>query len=86
MNQRRGSIWWDGRERLLHAFGWAGEARATNSEGSIIVGQFHPLNQYNDPPTRHGASSYRYTAWDGHFEDLGAVPVPPQDDQKNYIS
>ena len=44
MNGRRGAIWWDGKERLLHPFGWAGEAWATNDVGSIIVGQFHPLN------------------------------------------
>ena len=73
MNGRRGAIWWDDKERLLHPFGWAGEAWATNDNGSIIVGQFHPLN------TNHvlqGASTYQWTAWDGHFEDLGALTTP----------
>ena len=86
MNGRRGVIWWDGKQRLLHAFGWAGEAWATNHEGSIIVGQFHPIDQNNNPLVRHGASTYKYTAWDGHFQDLGAVPVPLGGDQRNYLS
>jgi len=72
MNGRRGAIWWDGKERLLHAFGWAGEAWVTNDVGSIIAGQFHPLDA-SDP--RKGASSYLWTAWDGRFENLGAVPT-----------
>jgi uncharacterized membrane protein len=84
MNGRRGAIWWDGRERLVHAFGWAGEAWATNNVGSIIVGQFHPLDQNNT--LRHGASTYMYTAWDGFFADLGAVPIPIGGDQQEYIS
>jgi probable HAF family extracellular repeat protein len=83
MNGRRGAIWWDGKQRLVHAFGWAGEAWATNHEGSIIVGQFHPIDQFNN---LSGASTYKYTAWDGHFEDLGAVFVPIGGDQRNYIS
>jgi probable HAF family extracellular repeat protein len=84
MNGRRGAIWWDGKERLLHAFGWAGEAWATNDVGSIIAGQFHPLDA-NNPP-KQGASTYLWTAWDGHFADLGAVPIPPGGDPKGYIS
>ena len=83
MNGRRGAIWWDGKERLLHPFGWAGEAWATSSNGAIIVGQFHPSNTDN---LLQGASTYRWTAWDGRFEDLGAVPVPPGGDQRGYIS
>ena len=86
MNGRRGAIWWDGKERMLHAFGWAGEAWATNDVGSIIVGQFHPMDQYNRLYTGQGASTYMYTAWNGYFADLGAVPVPPGADPKNYIS
>jgi len=85
-NGRRGAIWWDGKERLLHPFGWAGEAWATNHNGSIIVGQFHPLDANNNPLIQHGASTYKWTAWDGHFEDLGAVPVPIGADQSNYLS
>ena len=83
---RRGAIWWDGRERLLHPFGWAGEAWATNDVGSIIVGQFHPLDANNSPLIGHGASTYKWTAWDGHFEDLGAAPIPIGIDQTNYLS
>jgi hypothetical protein len=86
MNSRRGAIWWDGRERLVHAFGWAGEAWATNDVGSIIVGQFHPLDQNNSPVVGHGASTYMYTAWDGAFADLGAVSIPIGGDQHEYIS
>jgi len=86
MNSRRGAIWWDGHERLLHPFGWAGEAWVTNAVGSIIAGQFHPLDANNAPITMHGASTYLWTAWDGHFEDLGAVKIPLGGDQSNYIS
>jgi uncharacterized membrane protein len=84
MNGRRGVIWWDGKERLLHAFGWAGEAWAVSAYGSIIVGQFHPMDSYNK--LGHGASTYMYTNWDGHFTDLGAVAVPIGGDQHNYLS
>lgn len=83
MGSRRGVVWWDGKERLLHPFGWAGEALATNDVGSIIVGQFHPLDANNNV---QGASTYLWTAWDGHFEDLGAVPVPIGGNQRNYLS
>jgi uncharacterized membrane protein len=69
---KHAAIWSDGRERLLHEFGWAGEAWATNDVGSIIVGQFHPMDQ-NNRPIDGGASTYLYTAWDGCFEDLRAV-------------
>jgi len=86
MNSRRGAIWWEGKERMIHAFGWAGEAWATNDVGSIIVGQFHPMDQFNNPLIRHGASTYKYTAWNGQFHDLGAVPVPIGEDQRNYLS
>ena len=83
MNGRRGAIWTDGKERLLHALGWAGEAWATNDVGSIIVGQFFPLNTNN---VLQGASTYKWTAWDGNFQDLGAVPVPPGGSPRDYIS
>ena len=84
MNERRGAVWWDGKERLLHPFGWAGEAWATNDVGSIIVGQFAPTDTNNQ--IAHGASTYRWTAWDGHFEDLGAVAIPIGGNQRNYVS
>ena len=44
------------------------------------------MDQFNNPLSFHGASSYKYTAWDGHFEDLGAVAVPIGGDRRNYIS
>jgi probable HAF family extracellular repeat protein len=72
LNGRRGAIWWDGKERLLHPLGWAGEAWATNDTGSIIVGQFDPSNTDN---VLEGASTYQWTAWDGNFEDLGTAPA-----------
>jgi probable HAF family extracellular repeat protein len=85
MNGRRGAIWWDGKQRLVHPFGWAGEAWVTNDNGSIIVGQFHPIDA-NNRAIQGGASTYLWTAWDGHFEDLGAVAIPIGGDQRNYIS
>ena len=79
-NMRIGAIFWNGLERLLHPFGWAGEARATNDNGSIIVGRTHPLlggHIPNAPPPYDGfqqyVATYMYTAWDGRFKDLGAV-------------
>jgi probable HAF family extracellular repeat protein len=86
INGRRGAVWWDGKERLLHAYGWAGEAWATNDVGSVIVGQFHPADAGNDPREGHGASTYLWTAWDGRFEDLGAVAVRFPVPQSEYIS
>jgi probable HAF family extracellular repeat protein len=77
-----GVIFWNGTERLLHAFGMAGEAFATNFNGAIIVGRGHPQGgSYLPNGTFRGAiTTYMYTAWDGRFEDLGAVlllvPVP----------
>ena len=67
---RQGVIFWDGTERLMHPFGLAGEAVAANNAGSIIVGRFDPTNSYTGyrKPT-----TYRYTEWDGKFEDLGAA-------------
>jgi probable HAF family extracellular repeat protein len=73
---RHGTIFWAGTERLLHPFGYAGEARATNQVGSIIVGRFHPENAYTPPKS---PTTYLYTSWDGKFEDLGAASLgtPP---------
>jgi probable HAF family extracellular repeat protein len=72
---RGGAIFWNGLERLLHAFGWAGEARFTNDVGSIIVGEYHPVGGGTLPngQTRPYVGTYLYTAWDGRFQDLGAV-------------
>jgi probable HAF family extracellular repeat protein len=63
-NQWRGAMWWQGLERLLHPFGWIGEALGINESGSVIVGTGHPAT------TGH---AYRFTAWDGQVEDLGAI-------------
>jgi uncharacterized membrane protein len=67
---RQGVMFWEGMERLLHPFGLAGEAVASNDVGSIIVGRYVPTNSYSGYrlPT-----TYRYTEWDGKFEDLGAA-------------
>jgi uncharacterized membrane protein len=67
---RQGVLFWEGTERLLHPFGLAGEAVAANNVGSIIVGRFDPTNSYTGYrlPT-----TYRYTEWDGKFQDLGAA-------------
>ena len=64
-NNWRGAAWWQSLERLLNPFGWIGVANAINNDGSVIVGTGTPVN------TRH---AYRYTAADGHIEDLGALP------------
>jgi probable HAF family extracellular repeat protein len=70
-----GAIFWRGLERFLHAFGRAGEAYATNFNGTVIVGRAHPLGGSYLPGGKFlpGVTTYLYTAWDGHFEDLGAV-------------
>jgi len=73
----RGAVWWQGLERLLNPFGWIGQAEGTNENGSVIVGRGHP-SAY-----RH---AYRFTAWDGHFEELGALPrglTADQSDQED---
>jgi uncharacterized membrane protein len=74
---RAGVIFWRGVERLLHPFGWAGEARAVNNDGSIIVAQWHPVPGTFLPDGSflryRRRTTYMYTAWDGRFEDLGAV-------------
>ena len=70
-------MWWQGMERLLNPFGWIGQAEGTNNNGSIVVGRGHPS------ASRH---AYRFTAWDGHFEELGALPrglTPDQKDQED---
>lgn len=60
---RRGAMWWQGIERLMHPFGWTGEALATNDSGTTIVGYGHPS------ASRH---AYLWTAW-GTLEDLGSL-------------
>jgi uncharacterized membrane protein len=68
-------------ERLLHPFGGAGEANATNFNGTVIVGRAHPLGGTYLPGGNFlaGATTYLYTAWDGRFEDLGPILTPRTD-------
>jgi hypothetical protein len=71
-NSRRGAIWVDGSERLVHLYGWAGEVRAVNDVASVIVGDYHPMSAtYVD--IGGGNTSYLYTAWDGQLLNLGGI-------------
>ena len=82
-NQYRGFVYYSGQLHLLHPWGWVGEARKTNDVGSIIVGR-GPLG-YAAPAL--AGTTYRYTAWDGRFEDLGAVwPGMPGINLDEYVS
>jgi len=72
-NSWRGAMWWQGMERLLNPYGWIGQAIGINYSGSVIVGTGHPA------PITH---AYRFTAWDGHVEDLGALERGITEDQK----
>jgi hypothetical protein len=73
----------DGIARLLHSYGWAGTAYATNDVGSTIVGRYHPTNAALDLPS---STTWRWSAWDGRLEDLGAVPLGPGIDKAEYAS
>jgi hypothetical protein len=68
---------------LIHAFGWAGEARFCNADCSIIVGAWNPqLGTYFPNGFFYTSkTTYRYTAWDGRFQNLGAayLGVPGQE-------
>ena len=68
-----GSIWWDGFQRLLHPFNGIGQVEGTNDVGSVLVGRGHPMSMTH---------AYRFTSWDGHVEDLGALK---RDDNGNGI-
>lgn len=59
-----GAIWWEGAERLMNPFNAIGLVQGTNDVGSVLVGRGHPMAMTH---------AYRFTAWDGHVEDLGAV-------------
>ncbi|HKE24482.1 MAG TPA: hypothetical protein VKB88_19095 [Bryobacteraceae bacterium] len=75
-NGRRGVVFWEGLERLLHPFGRAGEAFATNADGSVVVGRFSPgalVYLSSGSVAAPNATAYLYTAWNGQFTDLGAV-------------
>src|SRR5262249_42514759 len=59
-----GAVWQNGKERLLGAEGFVGEARAVNSNGTIIVGTGYPNSD---------GHAYRWSAAAG-FTDLGILP------------
>jgi uncharacterized membrane protein len=59
-----GTVWWDGMQRLLHVYNGIGQVEGVNDVGSILVGRGHPLAFTH---------AYRFTSWDGHVEDLGAL-------------
>ncbi len=61
-NPWRGVIWWQGTERLIHPYGWIGEAKNVNENGTVIVGRGH-AGSY-----RH---AYLWTPWEAI--DLGAL-------------
>jgi uncharacterized membrane protein len=63
-----GVIWWEGFERLMNPFNGIGQVIGINDNGSALVGIGHPL------ASRH---AYRFTSWDGHVEDLGALKRLP---------
>ena len=59
-----GTVWWEGMQRLLHPYNGIGMVEGANDVGSILVGRGHPMAFTH---------AYRYTSWDGHVEDLGAL-------------
>jgi uncharacterized membrane protein len=59
-----GTVWWEGMQRLLHPYNGIGQVEGSNDVGSILVGKGHPLAWTH---------AFRYTSWDGHVEDLGAI-------------
>lgn len=79
---RHGVVWWEGKERLIHPFGYAGTAAATNHNGSWIVGQWHPTNNQPDGL----ATTYKLGVWDGLLENLGAVRQNPIVDRTQATS
>jgi uncharacterized membrane protein len=76
---RRGAIWWRGSERLIHPFGWTGEAFVTNNVGSVIAGVGAPSDK---------RTTWLYTAWNGQTYDLGALEIGnnPLEIRGNYES
>ena len=59
-----GVVWWNGLERLMNPFAQIGQVEGINNSGSVIVGRGHPSNW---------GHAYRFTSWDGHVRDLGAL-------------
>jgi probable HAF family extracellular repeat protein len=80
---RSGVVFVDGIARLLHSYGWAGTAYATNDVGSTIVGRYHPSDASSTTET---STTWRWSAWDGKLEDLGAVPLKPGVNRSEYTS
>ena len=78
-NGRAGWIHMNGVGRFIHPYGWAGQAHATNDVGSTIVGKFFPYSTTS-------ATTWRWSAWNGLLEDLGAVPVLAPGDPTEYQS
>ena len=60
-----GVIWWDGLQRLMNPFNAVGQVEGANGSGSVLVGRGHPMAWTH---------AYRFTSWDSHVEDLGALP------------
>ena len=81
-DRHSGVVFVDGIARFVHPYGWAGEAAATNDVGSTIVGRFHPTNAAYET----SATTWRWSAWDGRLEDLGAVPLGPGINPGEYSS
>src|SRR4029453_18007301 len=75
--QRRGAVWWRGAERLIHPYGWAGEAAITNDVGSVIAGYGHPASS---------RTAWLYTAWNGQLYDLGFLKVGTGEVNPNLYS
>jgi hypothetical protein len=48
----------------MHPFNGIGQVEGINDVGSVLVGRGHPM------AWRH---AYKFTSWDGHIEDLGAL-------------
>ena len=59
-----GTLWWDGMQRLMNPFNAIGQVEGVNHNGSALVGRGYP-----QAPTH----AFRFTSWDGHVEDLGAL-------------
>ena len=59
-----GVVWWQGMQRLMNPFNAVGQVEGVNSNGSALVGRGIPTSLTH---------AYRFTAWDGHVEDLRAL-------------
>jgi probable HAF family extracellular repeat protein len=80
-NSKSGAVFVDGFAQFVHPYGWAGTAYATNDVGSTIVGSTHPENAAKELAS---GTTWRWSAWDGRLEDLGAVPLGPESKPEEY--